>query len=63
MPRINPYEKIPGAQVTSPGGRDRAQVKWGEVVAMGGAAGAVHRGGARKTVSAPLGKLPLYERL
>jgi hypothetical protein len=30
---------------------------------MGGAAGAVHRGGARKTVSAPLGKLPLYERL
>ena len=45
------------------GSGSRAQVKWGEVAAMGGAAGAVHRGGARKTVSAPLGKLPLYERL
>jgi alpha-glucosidase (family GH31 glycosyl hydrolase) len=33
-----------------------ASVKWGEVVAMGGAPGVVHIGGQRKTVDAPIGK-------
>ena len=40
-----------------------SSVEWKEVVEMGGSIGVVHRGGERKIVSAPLGKLPLYERL
>ena len=38
-------------------------VLWREVEAVGGRSGIVHAGGQRENISAPIGTLPLFERV